>query len=160
VISENWTRENIAWAGGFFEGEGTITARAPCPFVAVGSTDLDVLRRFHNIMGVGGISGPRKPAKPHYKPLYFWSCGGNRRVIAVLAALWPFLGERRQQKAKEAIELAAKAVRWAHRTHCKHGHEFTVVNTIALGGKRRACRTCAEAGRYKRWSAQSVIRNK
>lgn len=30
----------------------------------------------------------------------------------------------------------------AGKTHCKHGHEFTPVNTLVLAGGRRVCRAC------------------
>lgn len=37
---------------------------------------------------------------------------------------------------------------WKHKTHCKHGHEFTPQNTINVmntGRMRRQCRECAKA---------------
>jgi hypothetical protein len=46
-------------------------------------------------------------------------------------------------------DMIAKGRGWSpfsakkERTHCSHGHEFTVANTYpARGGKKRVCRTC------------------
>lgn len=33
-------------------------------------------------------------------------------------------------------------MRWADRTHCKHGHEFTNENTLLRGDGARICRAC------------------
>ena len=40
-----------------------------------------------------------------------------------------------------------------NKTHCPHGHEYTVENTIARNG-RRECRECSRIGARERWRAK------
>lgn len=101
----NWTREDLAWAAGLFEGEGCISAgRQDSYILQLVSTDEDVVRRFYRVIELGTISGPFIPnGNVKYKPAWKWCCTNQYEMLAVLVALWPWLGERRQEKAREAI---------------------------------------------------------
>src|SRR3990167_8245729 len=103
-IAANWSRENIAWAAGLFEGEGSIYA-TPEEKIAlqIVMTDEDVLRKFHFIIGCGAFYGPYTREYKFYKPYWTWSCSGSEKCQAILAALWCYLGVRRQEKARQAI---------------------------------------------------------
>lgn len=68
----------LAWAAGLFEGEGSCFARKKDSGhhyieLSLASTDEDVLRRFHDAVGVGTVHGPRK--LPGRKPIWTWRCG-------------------------------------------------------------------------------------
>jgi hypothetical protein len=55
-------------------------------------------------------------------------------------------------------ENARRGVRWprhAHRTHCKHGHEFTPENTRHGKDGVRYCRACARISNAK-WRAKAA----
>jgi hypothetical protein len=53
---------------------------------------------------------------------------------------------------------AATIARWAERTHCKHGHEYTPENTRLDPQDSRHCRICDLAARDKRTSARAARR--
>lgn len=113
-MTDLWKREELAWAGGFFEGEGCITQyngwsnnrRYMYPKLEVSSTDLDALERFRKCLGgLGTITRPesdkRKP--DHYKPKFRWFLSSWPIVQAVVALLYPFLCTRRQARAREVL---------------------------------------------------------
>ncbi len=104
-------REELAWAGGLFEGEGTFSdkkrnGRTVAIKAAIKMTDLDVLQRFQRAVGVGSISGPYQitTAKGNEsKPIYTWAISSFEGTQAVIAMLWPWLQSRRRVKAKALI---------------------------------------------------------
>ena len=159
-LSANWTRENIAWAAGLFEGEGCITGRKQTAQLQLNMTDEDVVRQFHRLIGVGTVCGPyRNKRLPHAKPCWRWVCGGAMHVQAVLAALWPFLMSRRQAKAREVIvALSSMQPHPKHRKACPKGHPYDEANTRkSVYG--RTCRTCGrEATRaYREKQAERCL---
>ena len=110
-----WSREELAWAAGLFEGEGCvgryITTKRSVKYdywqVRISSTDLDVLRKFQRIIGFGKIykhktTGARKRAWQH-------NIYRQPEVYAVLALLFQFMGSRRKAKMREALmEMGAR----------------------------------------------------
>lgn len=170
AISDNWTRENIAWAAGLFEGEGCVGvyskpsgSRGPRkgPTMKITMTDRDVLDKFHGIVGVGSISGPqRHKGKEHHKEFWSWACNGTEKVQALLAAFWPFLCSRRQAKAADVIrEMATIPLRASKsRQFCKKGHAYTEATTYEYDGKRR-CATC-DIERGTRWYYNNLERSR
>ena len=144
MVSENWTRENIAWAAGLFEGEGSISIKPQTAQLHLAMTDEDVVRKFHAIVGMGNVYGPGiDKRKPHYKPSWRWAVGGSKKSQALLAAFWPFLGARRQAKARDAISSCARRTPYGEsKVRCANGHEFTQENTYRSSQGKRACVTC------------------
>lgn len=143
----------IAWAAGLFEGEGSIiilTDATGCMSVrlALVTTDDDVLTRFHEIVNIGEMNANPPPKQSHWKQSYRWTAGRSAEVALLLEAFRPLLGERRTVKCDEALEVCSqKASR--SKTHCPHGHEYTVENTylekLPSGRLQRRCRTCVKA---------------
>ena len=129
-VSKNWTRENLAWMAGIFEGEGYVQGRPRTyvrkdgrPFTTVGfrlvvsMTDEDILQRFHDYAGIGTLRGPRVfPSRPTSKPI--WDCsvhGADAYALAV--ALLPWLGIRRREQCKAAILAWTKSPgHWSRKT--------------------------------------------
>lgn len=99
---------NLAWATGLFEGEGCIY-RDPrsCSFrLTINSTDEDVLRRFHKIVGVGKIiEGKHVERNKHHKPFWIWATHRRNEVYALLELMLPYLGERRGFAALNALDV-------------------------------------------------------
>ena len=114
--SDNWTRENLAWMAGLFEGEGYVQGRPRSyfrkdgrKFTSVGfravitMTDEDVLLRFQSLAGIGTLRGPRvSPSRSNNKPLWDYSTYGAD-AYALLVAMFGWLGERRQTQAHSAM---------------------------------------------------------
>ena len=104
-------REELAWAGGLFEGEGCIGLyrrkgrRLPEPRLRIAMTDEDILQRFAKAIGFGNVLGPYHfPSMPaHYKPRFVWQVTGFHLTQAVLAMMWPWLGDRRKATAREVL---------------------------------------------------------
>ena len=99
--------EDIAWAAGLFEGEGTISVPPGRPrsvVLKVDMTDRDVLERFTRIVGVSHVrathsSNPLRGSKPQWR----WFASSSTDVLRILRMFLPYLGERRTAKAQEAI---------------------------------------------------------
>lgn len=103
-------REDVAWAAGLFEGEGSFSFARPGnghiygrAAATIAMTDDDVMRRFASIVGLGKVNGPRARREPERKPMYWWSVTSFEQVQAVLAMFWPWLSERRRSQALHAL---------------------------------------------------------
>lgn len=93
-----------AWAAGLFEGEGCITRTTQPsyrPRLTLGMTDQDVVRRFHGIVGCGGVYRQRQRAD--HKPMWKWECTGRREIALIAAMFWPWLGGRRKSRFREVL---------------------------------------------------------
>lgn len=109
-------KEQIMWAVGLFEGEGCIflTETKPnyfVPGITLTTTDEDVIRRFHRIIGMGRVRGPYNHKRPNSKPAYVWRLTGVVGVSEVLLAFAPWLGERRSARAAEVLAKSSKSKR-------------------------------------------------
>lgn len=101
-----FNREKLAWAAGLFEGEGNFSfqssKRTSRKIVArLLSTDEDVVREFHNVIGLGSVYGPRKTSGN--KPAWEWTTTSFEDAQAVVTLLWPWLKSRRRQAAKAML---------------------------------------------------------
>lgn len=158
AISDNWSRENIAWAAGLFEGEGCIVTGSPHNRwrLTLSSTDEDVIRKFAVIVGVGGVLGPQRHKNPKWKPIWTWWCTGGEKTTALLAAFYPLLGERRKAKAEVLMADFASA---PPKNQCPKGHLYTPENTYWLRGVWKYCRTCALARSQARYQKKKASKN-
>jgi hypothetical protein len=100
------TEAEIAWAAGFFEGEGYFSsikrqllhgAPRQYPYVGINNTDYAMLLRFQAIVGCGKI----KPRNAPYGRKKQWRWIASKRAEAehVRDLLWPWLSERRREYA-------------------------------------------------------------
>ena len=96
--------EQVAWAAGLFEGEGCFTISARYPRVKLNSTDEDVLRRFHDTVGVGQVRVDDSLRGRGYKRQWEWYVGNREGVKVVIDLLWPWLGQRRRARAAQLLE--------------------------------------------------------
>jgi hypothetical protein len=107
-------REDLAWAGGLFAGEGSFSGPDGNPRASLNMIERDVVKRFQSSVGLGIIYGPQKGSGNH--PRWQWVVYGFEDVQAVLAMLWPWLNERRRTRAKEVLRAAIeKRADWEHR---------------------------------------------
>lgn len=118
-------REELAWAAGFFDGEGCVgIVRAHekferLPFVTVSITQAhrEVLDRFRAAVGVGTVHGPYKPRKPGYLPRYSYRAGHLPQTQAICAMLWTWLGTLKREQFKQSLTR----VSFRRQTQCPHG---------------------------------------
>lgn len=115
----------IGWAAGLFEGEGCFTpfkskhlprksdggvSYIVYPHAQITMCDLDVLQRFHKIVGVGKLNGPHSPKRRDgntRKPTYHWYAF-YQEALKVTQLLAPFMGERRQAQILTALNSCGK----------------------------------------------------
>lgn len=137
----DFSRENLAWAAGFFDAEGCFSSTPRTGVSAsITQTDRELLDRFRQAVGIGKIYGPYKTPQPdryRRKPHYFYKAQGRERVQGLLAMMWTWLGTTKRQQALDRLE-------WP--TTCKRGHPKTPGHT--------GCGECTRA--Y--WQAQREIR--
>ena len=99
----------VAWAAGLFEGEGCITRNLShgksYRKLSMNMTDKDVMQKFVDIIGYGNLNGPYYYSgdRAHCKPRWQWEIGRKGEVLRALKLLLPYFGERRAEKATEAI---------------------------------------------------------
>lgn len=116
-------RTDLAWAAGFWDGEGSAylvgkrQRRRKQPHARINQSSLtgvpDVLTRFQRIVGLGRVQGP--DLREGREPLYRWETGNQRGVRRIAALLWPWLGKvKRKQLDAVVPTTAAKPMSWAH----------------------------------------------
>jgi hypothetical protein len=102
--------EDFAWVAGLFEGEGSII----CAKVAKGSglqrrleitnTERDILERALEIVGLGVIRVDNRKNRPaNHKVRLYWQVWRWPDILAVLAMIYPFLGNRRRAAARRLL---------------------------------------------------------
>jgi len=104
-------REELAYAGGLFEGEGSIACykrydrrTGSVIQLTVSMTDVEPLQRFGAAIGVGKFYGPYGPYSTSKKPIYRWIVCGFEQTQAAVAMLWPWLGPRRREQVTAALQ--------------------------------------------------------
>jgi hypothetical protein len=136
-------REELAWAAGFFDGEGcfSYTNAGRFPMIRIGQTEREPLDRFHTVVGeLGKVYGPynlQRPGRLSKKPQWAFQVTGHERVQAIAALLWFKLGSTKRAQAAGVLERS--------RT-CAKGHP-------RIAGQQ-GCGTCtAEYWRQRRGGA-------
>ena len=147
--------ESLAWAAGLFDGEGSTTTSGPwdtphltVPQAGSATAPPEVLTRFHRVVGVGAVKGPRLPRNPNWRPMWHFIASGSL-AMEIIELLWPYLGEVKRRQAQLALERhrrhptpharIAAATGRPLRRHCKYGHSLD--DAYVHRGKRR-CRSC------------------
>jgi hypothetical protein len=111
-------REQLAWAAGLYEGEGSVgaylyknrpTLLTPQVRMRLSSTDEDVARRFYEIVGVGYFYGPLKVQQGRYKDRWDWVSGKWVEAQYVAGLFWPWLGGRRKEQFVKALRAHHQA---------------------------------------------------
>ena len=100
---------DIAWATGLFEGEGSINinpSRQWCASLQLAMSDKDILDRFQSIFG--GYIYDKKKQQPHHKKMWTWQVASAADVKKVLLQMLPLLGHRRAYKALNTLDLLDK----------------------------------------------------
>ena len=102
----------LAWAAGFFDGEGSIfvtyKGHSFAMAVAITQVDREVLDRFRNAVGVGAVTGPYK-YKEVAQPSYRYQAGAYNDIQNIIADLYPFLSSvKRNQCVQTLVDYELK----------------------------------------------------
>jgi hypothetical protein len=99
---------DLAWAAGFFDGEGTVgyTEAGGYVGVSIEQISLEPLRLFRDVVGVGHFNGPYVRGgngRWTKREIYYFKAYRQAEVIRVVRALWPYLGTIKQAQALDAM---------------------------------------------------------
>jgi hypothetical protein len=94
----------LAWAAGFFDGEGctSLETKSASLKVTITQQHPEVLERFISAVGVGKVYGPyyygpKKKAR--------WAINiQSKAAIVALAKIWPYLGSEKKNQALRSLE--------------------------------------------------------
>ena len=95
---------DIAWAAGFFDGEGTTSLlkaqRDTYSYIRMGVSQKlhECLDKFHSIVQHGKIYSSNT------RDIRSWNCYKHDDVIDVLNLLWPYLSTIKKQQALETLD--------------------------------------------------------
>jgi hypothetical protein len=100
--------EEIAWAAGFFEGEGCISETGGQFTLRLNNTDEEAIRRFDDYVQLGRIYGPyANTVSDGYRRRAFWSWAAyGWQAFDVMNLLAPHLSTRRLARARELTGLS------------------------------------------------------
>lgn len=113
------SREGLAWAAGFFDGEGAFSysPRGGFAAVAIAQTSREPLDRFKEIVGVGTVGGPYTRLSGYAKrPQWRYQVYGTAAAAHVGSSLWPFLGSVKRSQVLSTLRMAERhrsRGRWA-----------------------------------------------
>lgn len=104
-----------AWAAGFFDGEGCVSpyqdkrpGRRPGISLSIEQVDPRPLRRFAAAVGWSGRICRRPQRRAANRQITHRIYATNGRAIAIVAAIWPFLSEPKQEQFERAIALVGE----------------------------------------------------
>lgn len=127
----------LAWATGFYEGEGHISSYKPkgnrnnwTLQLTVAQNHSEPLEWFRDVFGVGKIYQNKNG-------LYVYKVSGFENVQYINAMMWPFLSHRRRQQSYKAIKDFLDAYRAPRQT--SHG------TTRMYSVYHCRCRPCKDA---------------
>jgi len=112
-------KESLAWAAGLFEGEGYFGIKPvgegyTYAQAIINMTDEDVIRKWHSIIQLGVVYGPRvNTSRLGKKPWWQVSVNGFEKPQQVACLLWPWLGLRRRTQIVNTLRFVRES--WLER---------------------------------------------
>ena len=142
---------DIAWAAGFYEGEGCIGFYGNTLMLRVGQVQKEPLERLQRMFGGSIYLQQRKD--PNHKPIWRWTLSTRKAAQAAMTLL-ALLSPRRTKQVKEALTIWKKAPTpesprpGGQKTLCVNGHEFSERPRFDYKG-HKVCFICKDARRVK-----------
>lgn len=133
MISNN---HHIAWAAGFFDGEGHIgavkdnrrggTYAVSMCVVQAGATNIppDTLLRFQNIAGCGTIAKRSASGRLGHRQQWVWRVSRVPEIREFAGRLFPYLGTAKADQISMALALRTEneELRADRKAFCPRGH--------------------------------------
>jgi len=178
---EGAATEELAWAAGFFDAEGSTYLekhRTHADYFRVeaaitqgcASGPAPELARFRCATGISGhVYGPWEQ-EGATEPIYRWKIHRLSEVELLLARLEPWLGTVKIEQARAAIAVVRSQPvlprgnpAWgSHKTHCIHGHAYEGARirpyrSRGVGLQRRANKQCLVCSREQAKAKRSKV---
>jgi hypothetical protein len=109
------TETEVAWAAGFFDGEGNCAYYPDCRHfrMTIEQASVEkpaVLVRFRKIVGCGRIGGPYTPPsrKKNWTPVWRIACHNAADVQKVMDLLYPYLSSTKRKQYRQALSSFKK----------------------------------------------------
>lgn len=112
-MSITWNREDLAWAAGFFDGEGSTGCnwqknhpngnRYRYLRMQVDQVEPTTLQRLQSILG-GKLTGPYSPRNINHSPHWHWVITSFEEVQFTVCRLWPWLSKPKRNQIKIAVK--------------------------------------------------------
>jgi hypothetical protein len=103
---EERKRAELAWAAGFFDGEGCTYLKkgrkSYSPALGITQNDPEVLHRFQKAVGAGAVNGPYDYRGRGYKTNIFWRYSAGN-ISEIMEQLWPWLSTPKKKQYMEKI---------------------------------------------------------
>ena len=144
----------LAWAAGFFDGEGSSGCYTGGLSVTVVQKDRRALDRFQAVMGFGKVTGPWGNGKRGY--IYRYQLSRFEHAQAAMALLWSRLGPAKREQFRLAVTKFLERPRKAgtYRTVCVHGHSLEEAYVRPNGN--RSCRPCSAKAQQRYHARKSL----
>jgi hypothetical protein len=98
AVSRPITRD-IAWAAGFYEGEGTCNYATRSQHVVVNQVEREPLEKLQRMFG-----GTIRPIKAHHRSQASWRwCAHGPRARGVMMTLYVLLSKKRQAQIRKVL---------------------------------------------------------
>jgi hypothetical protein len=156
-------REALAWAAGFFDGEGsTLLSTKHQVSITVGQSGdegLAILERFNQSVGsIGKVRGPYRTRSAVHKPVYVFAVHGFERTQAIIAMLWPWLTEPKREQASSRLAAYVQHISFGYRNGviCIRGHKIVDGDRDGAGRLVR-CRWCTRDDDKRRNDRNRVV---
>ena len=96
-------REELAWAAGFIDGEGSFTIHSKGRYPRLSATQAheEPLRRLQKLWG--GTVGIQRQARPGHKTVYYWELYGFNKTQNAFAQMHTWLGQVKRDKAIKVL---------------------------------------------------------
>ena len=93
------SREELAWAAGFIDGEGSFTSHNGGTYPRLSATQAhkEPLERLQKLWG--GTVGVQRPSREGRKTIYYWELYGFAKVQNAFAQMYTWLGKAKRDKA-------------------------------------------------------------
>lgn len=157
------TREDLAWAAGFFDGEGCVTFNVvrgkKYIRVSVRQHHREVLDKFQEVVGLGSVSGPYTSGSGN--DCWSFQVSGFERSQAIAALLWEWLGSEKRDQFKHHLVEAhrEKNTLWRGPPNLNEGDTRTCRRGHPYDGNRTKygqCRLCMRISDAKRREGVTV----
>lgn len=97
----------LAWAAGFFDGEGCFSRSNYRVRVIIQQSHPEVLQRFADAVGFGKVHGPRTRSDSFTQKPFWTYCVNGPKAEKIADLLWPYLGSVKKEQFLRQKELTS-----------------------------------------------------